>query len=134
MKDYESKVIAASKELNAIESAWIASNPDAMTVEEACAGNRLLVDVDFTVTVKIHNERARDNKEYDCIYIVDKTGMVYKSGSNSLINSISEIQDALFDMGKTISDVTLEIVPKPSRNYNGKYFFKASVSLASRAK
>lgn len=127
--DYTVTISHASKELDTMDKLFITSGPDAVTVDEAIANvEKLMVDIDWFCVADIYNEHAKEDKEYQTLYIMAKDGEVFKSSSNSLITSLEDINDVLVDDGKSISDVTIIISKRSSKNFAGKNFYRASVS------
>lgn len=127
--DYTVNIAEASRELDTMDKLFITSGPDAVTVDEAIAGvDKLILDIDWFCVADIHNEHANDDKDYKTLYIMAKGGEVFKSSSNSLITSLVDIDEVLKDDGKSISDVTIIISKRSSKNFAGKNFYRASVS------
>lgn len=127
--DYTVTISHASKELDTMDKLFITSGPDAVTVDEATAGvDKLMLEIDWFCVADIHNEHANDDKDYKTLYIMAKDGEVFKSSSNSLITSLEDINEVLTDDGKSISDVTIIISKRSSKNYAGKNFYRASVA------
>lgn len=128
--DYKVTISRATKELDLAEILFIKGGPDAITLDKALENaDSIIVDVDFICSVDVHNEKAKGDKDYKVIYIIDKDGMVYKSSSESLMNSIDDLEDILSDNDAVITDYPIKIYGVPSKNYSGKYFYKASVLL-----
>ena len=128
--DYNATISWSTKELNLSEILFIKGGPDAVTVDKALEdADSLIVDVDFICVTNLHNERANGDKDYKVIYIIDKNGMTYRSSSESLLNSIEDIEDILSDNEALISDYPIKIYGMPSKKYTGKFFYKASVLL-----
>lgn len=127
--DYTVTISNASKELDTMDKLFITSGPDGVTVDEAIAGvDKLTLDIDWFCVADIHNEHANDDKDYKTLYIMAKDGEVFKSSSNSLITSLEDINEVLTDDGKSISDVTIIISKRSSKNFVGKNFYRASVA------
>lgn len=127
--DYTVTISNASKELDTMDKLFITSGPDGVTVDEAIAGvDKLMLEIDWFCVADIHNEHANDDKDYKTLYIMAKDGEVFKSSSNSLITSLEDINDVLADDGKSISDVTIIISKRSSKNFAGKNFYRASVA------
>lgn len=127
--DYTVTISNASKELDTMDKLFITSGPDGVTVDEAIAGvDKLMLEIDWFCVADIHNEHANDDKDYKTLYIMAKDGEVFKSSSNSLITSLEDINEVLTDDGKSISDVTIIISKRSSKNFVGKNFYRASVA------
>ena len=127
--DYTVTISHASKELDTMDKLFITSGPDGVTVDEAIAGvDKLMLEIDWFCVADIHNEHANDDKDYKTLYIMAKDGEVFKSSSNSLITSLEDINEVLTDDGKSISDVTIIISKRSSKNFAGKNFYRASVA------
>ena len=127
--DYTVTISEASRELDTMDKLFITSGPDAVTVDEAISNvEKLMVDIDWFCVCNIYNEHAKEDKEYQTLYIMAKDGEVFKSSSNSLITSLIDINEVLNDDGKSISDVTVVISKRSSKNFTGKNFYRASVA------
>ena len=127
--DYTVTISNASKELDTMDKLFITSGPDGVTVDEAIADvDKLMLEIDWFCVADIHNEHANDDKDYKTLYIMAKDGEVFKSSSNSLITSLEDINEVLTDDGKSISDVTIIISKRSSKNFAGKNFYRASVA------
>ena len=127
--DYTVTIAEASRELDTMDKLFITSGPDGVTVDEAIAGvDKLMLETDWFCVAHIHNEHAKDDKDYKTLYIMAKDGEVFKSSSNSLITSLEDINEVLTDDGKSISDVTIIISKRSSKNFAGKNFYRASVA------
>lgn len=128
--DYTVKIVEMSRELTLTEELYIKGGPDAVTIDSIMDGQEaLIIDIDFYCVAEIHNENAKNDKDYRTIYLIDKSGMVYQSSSKSLINSIDDICDILSEHEATITDYPIKVVAMPSKNYAGKNFYKANVLL-----
>ena len=126
-KNYEANIVETSKELSVKEKIKMkdlsnAINLDTLTQEQ---DGSVIVNLDYYVKLRIHNEKSKERPDYDNIVIVDKDGSKYYTGSSSFIQNLEEIYDEMTAAGET--DITIEIYRKPSKNYNGKEFITCSV-------
>ena len=123
--DYNAKIRYSSKELSAKERIMLKDTGNATKLDTLLEDGPIEVSVDYYAIVDIHNEKAKQDKDYSQIVIVDKAGNKFTSGSNSLIEAISDMADELADEG--IGEFTVSIFRKPSKNYTGKYFITCSL-------
>ena len=125
---YKAKVSESSRELTAKEKIMLkdtsnAFSLDEMTQEAQFNNEKLILNIDYYVTVDVHNDKA-DDKDYQQFILVDKEGKKYYTGSTSFINNFIDIFEELTEAGE---EVTIEIYRKESKNYKGKEFITCSV-------
>lgn len=124
--DYNTKVTHTSREITPQEKFLIKDFNDAVGLDTVVTdGNGIIVDIDVIAEVQVHNEHAKDDKDYTTIVIIAKDGTKYTTSSNSVRDAISDIMDECADEG--IEDYKLKIFKKPSKNYQGKSFMTASI-------
>lgn len=125
---YKAKVSESSRELTAKEKIMLkdtsnAFSLDEMTQEAQFNNEKLILNIDYYVTIDVHNDKA-DDKDYQQFILVDKEGKKYYTGSTSFINNFIDIFEELTEAGE---EVTIEIYRKESKNYKGKEFITCSV-------
>lgn len=125
---YKAKVCESSRELTAKEKIMLkdtsnAFSLDEMTQEAQFNNEKLILNIDYYVTIDVHNDKA-DDKDYQQFILVDKDGKKYYTGSTSFINNFIDIFEELTEAGE---EVTIEIYRKESKNYKGKEFITCSV-------
>lgn len=127
--DYNTQIISSSRTLSAKERITLKDFNDCTGLDTAVSDtDGLVIDPDAIVEIKVHNERARDDKDYTTIVILDKDGTKYNTSSNSLRDSISDIMEELKDLSdEDKADLKIKVFKKPSKNYAGKYFLTATV-------
>lgn len=127
--DYSTKIVSSSRELTAKEKITLKDFNDCVGLDTVVTNEQgFIIDPDVIVEVQVHNERAKDDKDYTTIVILDKDGTKYSTSSNSLRDSISDIMDELADLEETDrADLKIKVFKKPSKNYSGKYFLTATV-------
>lgn len=127
--DYSTKIVSASRELTVKEKITLKDFNDCTGLDTVVTNeNGFIIDPDVIVEVEVHNERAKDDKDYTTIVILDKDGTKYSTSSNSLRDSISDIMDELSELSaEDKADLKIKVFKKPSKNYSGKYFLTATV-------
>ena len=126
MKGYKATVVASNRELTTREKIKFKDFTDMTRLDEVVTEDQaLLIDVDLYVTVQVHNEK-NDPPDYDKYVIVDKNGTCYVTSSESLLTSISDIEDELKD--ERDENFTIKIFKRPSKNYKGKFFLACSLA------
>lgn len=123
--DYNAKIRTCSKELSAKERIILKDTANATKLDTLLEDGPIEIDIDYYAVIDVHNEKAKNDKDYSQIVIVDKGGNKFTSGSNSLIEAITDMEDELADEG--IEDFTISVFRKPSKNYSGKYFITCSL-------
>ncbi|MEE3416580.1 MAG: hypothetical protein VZR53_14560 [Prevotella sp.] len=127
--DYSTKIVSSSRELTVKEKITLKDFNDCTGLDTVVTNEQgFIIDPDVIVEVEVHNERAKDDKDYTTIVILDKDGTKYSTSSNSLRDSISDIMDELNDLSdEDKADLKIKVFKKPSKNYSGKYFLTATV-------
>ena len=127
--DYSTRIVNSSRELTVKEKITLKDFNDCVGLDTVVTtDNGFIIDPDVIVVVEVHNERAKDDKDYTTIVILDKDGTKYSTSSNSLRDSISDIMDELADLEEDEkADLKIKVFKKPSKNYTGKYFLTATV-------
>lgn len=129
--DYNTQIISSSRELTAKERITLKDFNDCTgldTVVGTDDNSFITLDPDVIVEVQVHNERAKDDKDYTTIIILDKNGTKYSTSSNSLRDSIADIMEELKNLSdEDKADLKIKVFKKPSKNYNGKFFLTATV-------
>lgn len=125
---YKAKVCEASRELTAKEKIMLkdtsnAFSLDEMTQEAQLNNEKVILNIDYYVTIDVHNDKA-DDKDYQKFILVDKDGKKYYTGSTTFISNFIDIFEELTEAGE---EVTIEIYRKESKNYKGKEFITCSV-------
>lgn len=124
--DYNTKVVSTSREITAQEKFLIKDFNDAIGLDSVVTDSEgIILDIDIIAEVQVHNEHAKDDKDYTTIVIITREGTKYTTSSNSVRDAISDIMDECKDEG--IEDYKLKIFKKPSKNYAGKSFMTASI-------
>lgn len=125
---YKAKVADSSRELTAKEKIMLKDTSNAFSLDELTQeaqfnNEKLILNIDYYVTIDVHNDNA-DDKDYQQFILVDKDGKKYYTGSTSFINNFIDIFEELTEAGE---EVTIEIYRKESKNYKGKEFITCSV-------
>lgn len=123
MNGYSVKIINASKNLSAKERVALKDTTNAIALDEATQGGKVLIEPDFYVELAVHNEKSED-KDYTKYIIVDKSGNKYVTGSESFITAFTDIVDEMTDSGE---EYDIEVYRMPSKNYKGKEFLTCSI-------
>jgi len=126
--DYHTSIKESSRELTSKEKLTLKDFNDAQPLDSVVGTDGFIIDPDVVAVIAVHNERARDDKDYETIIILDKSGTKYSSSSKSLRDSLSDIMDDLAEFAEEDrEDMRIKIFKKESKNYTGKYFLTATV-------
>ena len=123
MTGYSVKITDTSKKLSARERVAAKDTTNAISLDEATKGSPLVIDIDYYVSLDVHNEKSED-KDYRKYVVVDKAGNKYVTGSESFFTSMLEILDEMTDSGE---EFQIEVYGMPSKNYKGKEFLTCSI-------
>lgn len=126
MEGYKVEIAHSTKELTVREKIRIKDFSNAIQLDDATQqeGN-IVIDFDYYVILKVHNEFSKDDKDYNKYVIVDKSGNKFVTGSESFMTSLEGIVDEMADAGET--DFEIEVYRKDSKNYTGKQFLTCTI-------
>ena len=132
---YTAKVAYTSKPISFDMKMKLKTITGAIPLSEAIdnAMNTLIITPDFYAVVEVHNPKVKDRetgqrseKDYEIYVIVDKSGEMYTTSSQSFIESLSDLieewSDAQAD-GEIPEDKELELkcFKVQSQNNSGKF-------------
>lgn len=120
MENYTVKIVETSRELTKKERVQLKTN-SATKLEDICPIN--LEGINGYAVLEIHNERARDNKDYTRFIIFTESGDFYYTGSPTFKKSFMLIWEEMGDE----KDWGLECVKVPTDNYPGRYFLTCNL-------
>lgn len=126
MEGYKVEIAHSTKELTVREKIRIKDLSNAIQLDDATQqeGN-IVIDFDYYVILKVHNEFSKDDKDYNKYVIVDKGGNKFATGSESFMTTLKGIVDEMTDAGET--DFEIEVYRKDSKNYTGKQFLTCTI-------
>lgn len=126
MEGYKVEIVHSTKELTVREKIRIKDLSNVIQLDDATQqeGN-IVIDFDYYVILKVHNEFSKDDKDYNKYVIVDKSGNKFATGSESFMTSLEGIVDEMADAGET--DFEIEVYRKDSKNYTGKQFLTCTI-------
>lgn len=126
MEGYKVEIVHSTKELTVREKIRIKDLSNDIQLDDATQqeGN-IVIDFDYYVILKVHNEFSKDDKDYNKYVIVDKSGNKFVTGSDSFMTSLEGIVDEMADAGET--DFEIEVYRKDSKNYTGKQFLTCTI-------
>lgn len=123
-KDYEVKIKSTSKELTARERVLLKDTRNAIKLDEAVGETPLVISPDYYAVLDIHNEKSKEDKDFENYIIVDVGGNKYVTGSHSFFEAFTEIVE---EMDGTGEEYQIEIYKLDSKNYKGKKFITCSI-------
>lgn len=118
--EYSAKVVEATRELTGKERVAIKTFANARQLDVVTQNyeDGVLIDIDYVAKVAVHNEKS-DNKDYIKYIYMDKDGIMYVSGSETLYRAYQEIAE---EMENEDEDWAIKVIRKESSNYKGKDF------------
>lgn len=123
-KDYSVKIVNTTKELSPKERVSIKDLSDAKPLADLKEDDTLIINVDYSAELAIHNEQA-ENKDYNVFIVVDKEGTKYYTSSESFMSAYSNIADEMADYPD--EEYSIKVFTKPSKNYKGKVFLTCTI-------
>lgn len=123
-KDYEVKIKSTSKELTARERVMLKDTRNAIKLDEAVGETPLVISPDYYAVLDVHNEKSKEDKDFENYVVVDTDGNKYVTGSTSFFEAFTEIVE---EMDGTGEEYQIEIYKLDSKNYKGKQFITCSI-------
>lgn len=123
-KDYEVKINSVSKELTARERVMLKDTRNAIKLDEAIKDTPLVISPSYYAVLDVHNEKSKEDKDFQNFIVVDTAGNKYVTGSASFFEAFTEIVE---EMSGTGEDYEIEIYKLDSKNYKGKQFITCSI-------
>lgn len=123
-KDYEVKIKSTSKELTARERVMLKDTRNAIKLDEAVSETPLVISPDYYAVLDVHNEKSKEDKDFENYIVVDTDGNKYVTGSHSFFEAFTEIVE---EMDGTGEEYQIEIYKLDSKNYKGKQFITCSI-------
>lgn len=122
-RTYEANIVDCSRELTKYERVKFKDASFCVRLDEATKEGDVLIDYDFHLVLEVHNEKAKDNKDYTQYIIVAKDGQAYLTGSKNIYNSLMDIVDEMEG-----EDFSIVVTRVPSKNYKGKEFLSCHLA------
>lgn len=123
-KDYEVKINSVSKELTARERVMLKDTRNAIKLDEAINDTPLVISPAFYAVLDVHNEKSKEDKDFQNFIVVDAAGNKYVTGSASFFEAFTEIVE---EMSGTGEDYEIEIYKLDSKKHKGKQFITCSI-------
>lgn len=123
-KDYEVKIKSTSKELTARERVMLKDTRNAIKLDEAVGETPLVISPNYYAVLGVHNEKSKEDKDFENYVVVDTDGNKYVTGSTSFFEAFTEIVE---EMDGTGEEYQIEIYKLDSKNYKGKQFITCSI-------
>ena len=125
--DYSASIVSSSRELSVKEKIQFKDLTDTVRLDTVVRIDQpLTIDVDTIVELAIHNENARDDKDYTTIVLVDKNGTRYSTSSESVRNAIEDIMEEASEGGLT--EYSIKVLARPSKNREGQHYLTATIA------
>lgn len=129
MKGYEVTIKECSRELSARERIMFKDTSNAIKLDVAASDPAnaitgvVITPVDYAV-LSIHNDKLKDNKDYENYVLIDKDGTKYVTGSPSFWSAFSEIAG---EMAGESEEWSISVYKLDSKNYKDKQFLTCSI-------
>lgn len=123
MENFKAEIIESSKELSKKERVQLKDTKDCIKVDEKLnAEGSFTIDISGYVILRVHNEQARGDKDYEQMILLSKEGEKYLTGSRSFMNAFASIYEEMEG-----EDISIKVYSLPSKNYQGKSFIICSL-------
>ena len=124
MEGYNVTIKETSKELTAKERIAIKDITNAIKLENVADDDAFIIKPVAYAVLAVHNEKSKDNKDYNVYIITAEDGSIFKTGSDSFFDSFRNIWD---EMQGEDEEWSISIFKRPSKNYEGKYFLTCAI-------
>lgn len=129
-EDFNVQIEATSipaEKLTAKERIKLKDTSSAITLDSVVTDDDALTISPIAYAVlNVHNEKAKGDKDYTQLLILDANGEKYTTGSQSFTNSFFDIWNEI-DFENTGEAFEIKIFRKPSKNYAGKSFITCTI-------
>ena len=122
---YEVKIAESSKELTARDKIRLKDTTGAKQLNELVKDGEVIITPVAYAVLDVHNDKAKDDKDYNQYLIEDASGEIYITGSSSLWEAFKGIFDELDAEGET--GWSIKVYGLPSKNYKDKIFLTCSL-------
>lgn len=118
-KEYTATITMSNKELTGIEKVKIKNLQDAKQLDDVLGdSDSLYIKPESYARISIHNEKSKQEKDYEKLVIIGDDGEKYVTGSDSFMRSFEEICD---DMAGDDTPWAIKVFRRPSKNYSGTF-------------
>lgn len=124
MKTYSVTIKESSKELTARERIMLKDTGNAVKLDEVATDSPFVITPIAYAVLAVHNEKAKDEKDYEQYLVLGEDNTKYITGSSSFWNSFMEIWE---EMSGVDDQFSIEVYKKDSKNYKGKQFITCSI-------
>lgn len=128
---YKSEITFASKELTKREKVMLSDVSSATKFDEVVKGVDDTFDIEPVAyaVVSIENDKAKGEKQYEVIVILDAAGNKFVTGSQSFREAFIGIWDQMTDNGVIAEgeEFSIRVYKRPSKNYSGKAFISCAL-------
>lgn len=128
---YKSEITFASKELTKREKVMLSDVSSATKFDEVLKGVDETFDIEPAAyaVVSIENDKAKGEKQYEVIVILDAAGNKFVTGSQSFREAFIGIWEQMTDNGVIAEgeEFSIRVYKRPSKNYSGKAFISCAL-------
>lgn len=116
MKGYKVEIIGGSREFSKLERISFKDTSDVVSIVDACGDDKLEITVVDFVLLHIVNPHSKKETEYDKFVLITDTGDRFVTGSESFIDTFTDIWFDMQDEPDIVCPVTIQCYIKESRN------------------
>lgn len=126
-KSYSVEITEASRDFTVREKLALKELGNAVGIDTALDENDSLIisPADYAV-LAVHNDKAKDKKDYKKFVVIDTAGTKYVTGSESFFKNFIEIFETMKEEAPE-EEYQIECYKRPSKNYTGKNFISCSM-------
>lgn len=122
-EDYKVTIASSTEGMTARERIMLKDMTNAVSLNGIVEVDApLVLSIAKYARLEVHNEHARDNKDYTVHVVIDTQGTKYYTSSNSFASSLIEIMEEMGD-----EQYEVEVRKIPSKNYKDKFIITCSL-------
>jgi len=129
-ENYQVTIIETSKKLTGKERVALKTGMNAISLDKATEVEEVVIHPDYYALLGVHNEKSKNEKDYETFIVVDKSGDVFATGSTSFIETFKAICEEM-DVANAEADEAEEYAiiafRQDSKNYSGKSFITCRI-------
>ena len=129
MTGYSVEIKEASRELTIREKIALKDYSNATALDTALDDvDQITIFPSAYVVLSVHNEKSKQDKDYEKVVIIDNAGNKFVTGSQSFFTAFKDIFDTMAKEAPG-EEYAIDVFKKASKNYSGKSFISCALAL-----
>lgn len=129
MTGYSVEIKEASRELTIREKIALKDYSNATPLDTALDEvDQITIYPSSYVVLSVHNEKSKQDKDYEKVVVIDNAGNKFVTGSQSFFTAFKYIFDTMAKEAPG-EEYAIDVFKKASKNYSGKSFISCALAL-----